>query len=353
MIFKKAYIRDLINSKIVNCILYFFKFKHNGKIIVKSMDGVGDILVRSALAEKIIEKYGRENVVFLMKENYVSLGKLLGYNVIGIPRKNEKNLFKRLKMFYKINRKYNPKQFFNIEFGNDSTIANIYAKERVGIFDNTPMVKSYNKYYTRSFEFSNSNEKILEKIREIGENILETSLTIEDVIPDLRKIFPVEKEEGIVIAVGSTARDRVCSPLRMKGYIEELTKVYPKEEIILVGNGELQNNYAKELIKLIPKVKIKNLVNQTTLEEVFRIVVNSKFFVGFESGLYNFCFVTRKKGIGLFRDITVPFAHEVPWIRVIGPRDEQIDDLKDEVYFDKRINNISVTDFRKAIEELQ
>ena len=111
MVLKKAYIRDLLNSSIINFIFKFCNFKNDGKILVKSMDGIGDILVRSKLAEKIMEKYGEDNVYFLMKEHYKSLGEMLGYNVIGIPRKSEKNLFKRLKMMYQIkNRKlYTPR----------------------------------------------------------------------------------------------------------------------------------------------------------------------------------------------------------------------------------------------------
>ncbi len=61
---KKAYVRDLVNSSIINFIFKFCSFKNDGKILVKSMDGIGDILVRSRLAEKIIEKYGNENVYF-------------------------------------------------------------------------------------------------------------------------------------------------------------------------------------------------------------------------------------------------------------------------------------------------
>lgn len=351
MILKKAYIRDLVNSSIINFIFKFFRFKNDGKILVKSMDGIGDILVRSRLVEKIIEKYGKENVYFLMKEHYKSLGEMLGYNVIGIPRKSEKNFLKRLIMMYQINKEYSPSKFLNIEFGNDSTIANIFASEKVGVKDNYPTAQRYNKYYTKSFEFCKSNKKVLENIRDIAENILEENITLEEIIPDLSKSFS-KKEEGIVVAVGSTARDRVCSPKRMREYLLEINKIYPNEEIILVGNGELQKEYAEYLSKELGSINIKNLVNKTTLKEAFDLVANSKVFIGFESGLYNFCFVTRKKGVALFKNIDVPFAHKVPWLKIVGPEEERIDNLFDENYPDEKINNISVKKFREAIEEL-
>ncbi|MCF2640070.1 hypothetical protein I6E31_08830 [Fusobacterium varium] len=312
MILKKSYIRDRINSLVINFIFKFCKFENNGKILVKSMDGIGDILVRSRVAEKIIEKYGKENVYFLMKDHYKNLGEFLEYNVIGIPRKSEKSFFKRLKMMYEINKKYSPKKFLNIEFGNDSIVANIVAEDKIGVRDNSQMVQCYNGYYTESFLFRDINEKILDKIKDIGINILDNNLKLDDILPDLRDKFPIDNKD-IVIAVGSTARNRVCSPLKMKEYIEEIFKIYPEEKIILVGNGNLQKEYAKKIIELLPNKKIIDFVDKTNLMEAFELVTKSKLFVGFESGLYNLCFVTRKKGIGLFRDTSVPFAHEVPW----------------------------------------
>lgn len=352
MILKKAYIRDRINSSIINFTFKFCKFENNGKILVKSMDGIGDILVRSKLAEKIIEKYGKENVYFLMKDHYKNLGEFLGYNVIGIPRKSEKNLFKRLKMMYKINKKYSPQKFFNIEFGNDSVVANIIAKDKIGVEDNGKMVQHYNKDYTKSFSFRDINEKVLDKIKDIGENILENKLKSEDILPDLRYKFPIDNKD-IVIAVGSTARNRVCNPIKMKEYIEEIIKFYPNEKIILVGNGELQKNYAKKILEMIPNKNIIDFVDKTNLMEVFELVTKSRLFVGFESGLYNLCFVTRKKGIGLFRDTSVPFAHEVPWLKNIGPSEKIDRSIKDSEYPDEKINSISVESFRNALEELK
>lgn len=347
---KKAYIRDLVNSSIINFIFGFCSFKNDGKILVKSMDGIGDILVRSKLAEKIIEKYGNENVYFLMKDHYKNIGEMLGYNVIGIPRKSEKNLFKRLKMMYQINKKYSPQKFLNIEFGNDSIIANISAKEKVGILDLSENSEKYNKYYTKYINVFKNNKKILDIIKEIGEGILNIELNLKEITPDLRDKFNVT-EKNIVIAVGSTARDRVCSPLKMAEYTKILKEKFPDEEVILVGNGELQLKYAEKLIELLPNIKFKNMVNETSLKEVFDLVAGSKIFIGFESGLYNLCFTLRKKGIGLFKDTTVPFAHDVPWLKNIGP-DEKEEIIFDENYPDEKINKISVEKFKKVLEEL-
>lgn len=351
MVLKKAYIRDLINSSVINFIFKFCNFKNDGKIIVKSMDGIGDILVRSKLADKIIEKYGHENVYFLMKDHYKNLGIMLGYNVIGISRKEEKNFFKRLKKFYEINKLYKPSIFINLDLGLTSMISNIKSIEKIGNYDENETVKYYNKFYTKVIRLDQSSKKIMDILEEFSQKILEIKLNKEEIVPNLSSKF-VKKENGIVVAVGSTAREKVCSPKRMKNYLLEVIKYFPKEEIILVGNGELQKKYAEELVNDLSHLKIKNMVDKTTLEEAFNIVANSKLFIGFDSGLYNFCFVTRKKGIALFKNLNVPFAHNVSWLKIVGPSEEKIDDFYDENYPNEKINNISVEDFKKAVEEL-
>lgn len=138
----------------------------------------------------------------------------------------------------------------------------------------------------------------------------------------------------------------------MKEYIEEIIKFCPNEKIILVGNGELQKNYAKKILEMIPSKNIIDFVDKTNLMEAFELVTKSKLFIGFESGLYNLYFVTRKKGIGLFRDASVSFAHEVPWLKNIEPLGSIDNTIKDEEYPDERINSISVESFKKAMEEL-
>lgn len=214
------------------------------------------------------------------------------------------------------------------------------------------MTSCYNKYFTKSFKVSESHKKILNKMRELGEKILEREVSLEEIIPDLRYKFPIDNKD-IVIAVGSTARNRVCNPIKMKEYIEEIIKFYPNEKIILVGNGELQKNYAKKILEMIPNKNIIDFVDKTNLMEAFELVTKSRLFVGFESGLYNLCFVTRKKGIGLFRDTSVPFAHEVPWLKNIGPSEKIDRSIKDSEYPDEKINSISVESFRNALEELK
>ena len=99
---KKSYIQEGINLYLVRFILSFFKsrFKPTGKVLVKSCDGIGDILVRTKLMDEIEKKYGKENIYVLMKSGYTKLGDILGYKTIEYSRKDRKNFLPRLKKMY-------------------------------------------------------------------------------------------------------------------------------------------------------------------------------------------------------------------------------------------------------------
>lgn len=349
---KKSYIKNLLNMYITRffLILFFKKKKNPENILIKISDGIGDVVIRSKLSEKLIERFGKDKIYFLMQENYKQLGEILGYNVIGISKTEKYNLLKRIRKFLEINR-LGIKKFINLEGKNDNVVGNIIAEEKIGVLDTDPAVRIYNKFYTKVIEL-NGNKKILSQVKAIGENILGKNLREDELIPDL-KVDKNSKNEGIVIAVGSTSRERVCSPYRMTEYIKEIEKEFPEEKIYLVGNGKLQLEYAECLIKELKNFKIINLVNKTDLKEGFKMIENCRLFIGFESGLYNYSYSLRKRTIALFKDLSSPFKHEADWVKILGPEKERIDKFEDKNYPNKEINNISVETFKKTLKEIK
>ena len=346
---KKSYIQEGINLYLVRFILSFFKsrFKPTGKVLVKSCDGIGDILVRTKLMEEIEKKYGKENICVLMKSGYTKLGDMLGYKTIEYSRKDRKNLFPRLKKMYELN-SMGFSTYINIEFANDITVGNLFIPERIGRCDLNWQVERNNKYYTKSYILE--NDYVMNQVAFMGKEILGKNFKKEDMIPDLKNIFGYG-EKNIVVAVGSTEKERVCSPILMSKYLQEILLKYPNEKIVLVGNGERQNKYAETIIEILNNKNVENLVDKTTLKEVFEIVSKSYLFIGFESGLYNLSFVTRKNGIVLFRDKENIFLHNVPWLKIITPK-EIVLQVEDEDYPNKIINSITVEEFREALKEV-
>lgn len=346
---KKSYIQEGINLYGIRFLLSFFKnrFKANNKVLVKSCDGIGDILVRTKLAQEIIDKYGKENVYFLMQKNYVPLGEMLGYNCISFSRKERKNFFTRLKKMYTLNNMGFSK-YINIEFTNDITTGNLFIKERIGCEDLHWQVERNNKYYTKIYKLK--NEYVLNRVKTSYDAIFDTDIAVEKIMPNIQDKFKIE-EKNIVIAVGSTGRHKVCSPILMCKYIKILLQKFPDRKIQLVGAGTLQEKYANFLVNELKNEKIENLVGKTSICGVFELLAKSFLFLGFDSGLYNACFAMRKKGIALFSSKEGLFIHNVPWIEIITPTKIR-EDILDKEYPEKPINSITPEEFEKGIEKL-
>lgn len=346
---KKSYIQEGINLYLVRFILSFFKsrFKPTGKVLVKSCDGIGDILVRTKLMEEIEKKYGKENIYVLMKSGYTKLGDMLGYKTIEYSRKDRKNCLSRLKKMYELN-SMGFSTYINVEFSNDITVGNLFIPERIGRCDLNWQVERNNKYYTKSYILE--NDYVMNQIAIMGKEILGKNFKKEEMIPDLKSIFGYG-EKNIVVAVGSTEKERVCSPILMSKYLQEVLLKYPNEKIILVGNGERQNKYAERIVEILNNKNVENLVDKTSLKEVFEIVSKSCLFIGFESGLYNLSFVTRKNGIILFRNRENIFFHNVPWLKIITPK-EIVFQVEDKDYPNKIINSITIEEFKEALKEV-
>lgn len=346
---KKSYIQEGINLYLIRFILSFFKsrFKPEGKVLIKTCDGIGDILVRTKLIKMIEEKYGKGNIYFLMQKGYVGLGEILGYKAIGYSREDRKNFIPRLKKMYELN-SMGFSTYINVEFTNDITTGNLFIPERIGRADLNWQVSRNNKYYTKNYIIPDGY--VMKQIAKMAKEILGKDVEEKDLIPDLRGLFEI-KEENIVVAVGSTERSRVCSPIIMAQYLKEVQEKYPTKIIQLVGNGDRQAKYAEKLIELLGEDKVENLINKTTLKEVFEIVAKSSLFIGFESGLYNLCFTLRKKGIILFKKKEGAFVHEVPWLTILTPESER-KDIIDSEYPGMLINSIEVKAFKRALEEI-
>lgn len=346
---KKSYIQESINLYGIRFLLSFFKsrFKGEGKVLVKCCDGIGDALIRSKVAEKIVEKYGKENVLFMMQKSYTQLGEMLGYNTIGYTRKERKNFFTRLKKMYELNTMGFSK-YINMEFTNDITTGNLFIDDMVGCEDPHWQVSRNNRYYNRTYKIRKAY--VLDQAMDIYEGIFQESIDKKELIPDISDKFEV-KEENIVIAVGSTGRHKVCSPKIMAEYIKVLKEKFPEKTVQLVGNGDTQMKYAKDLIDILGEEKIENLVNKTSLKEVFELLAKSYLFIGFDSGLYNACYAMRKKGIALFGEQWTTFMHNVPWIKILKPTKVR-EDIVDKEYPEKTINSITVEEFRKGVEEI-
>ncbi|MGL6063959.1 MAG: glycosyltransferase family 9 protein [Fusobacteriaceae bacterium] len=351
---KKFYIRETVHLYGIRFILFCLKWrfkKNSDKILIKCSDGIGDLLIRTALVEKILEKYGREKVVFILNENYLEIGKLLNYNCIGLSKKEIQSFFLRLKKSYILNT-MGFQKYINLEFTNDIMVGNLFIPERIGMRDESDNVKRCNKYYTTSYEIPRDTSYVLDTVFEIAKNVLEEQIDKKVIVPNLKDLYKEKVESGISIAMGTSSRMRVCSPIMMIEYIKKIIELYPEEKIYLLGNGNLQKDYSGKIIESINNENIINLVDKTTILGAFECVAKSRLFIGFDSGLYNFAFVIKKKTIAFFQNNKkIGFYHEVPWVKILVSKVEnkQNEIIEDKIYPNKCMNSILIRDFEKAI----
>lgn len=359
---KKSYIRDELNVFITNIILYFFKrnFEPKSKILIKMTDGLGDIVIRTKLIEEIVNEYGEKNLYFLIKEEYKFLGEILDIPVISFKKEDKYNLLKRIKKMYFIN-KLGIKKFINLEWSNDDFIRNIYANEKIAVEALNEEDYKSNICCTKIIkirkekDFNKEKENVINLISKVADNILKNKIEKENFSPNLREYFPEFKiNKNIVIGIGATDRNRVCSPYKMIEFIKIILEVYPKEKIYLVGTGKREKEYSEKIIETLKNKDIISLVNKTSLKEVLERVTEAKVFIGFDSGLYNFRYTLRKKQIILLKDRNVPYFHKDDSIIALEGNDNSEDNMiHDFEYPDRMMNSISEIEFKKALIKLK
>lgn len=358
---KKSYIKNELIVTVTNLVLSLFswKFKKREKTIIKITDGLGDIVIRSQLLLKIQEHYRGKDISFIIKEEYVFLGEVLGLPVITLSQKEKNTLLGRIKKMYEINT-MGIKKFVNIEWSNDSVIRNVRADEIAAVPALEEQDMKNNRVCDTLIEvrkepvFNDEKRNILEILQDVGEALLNKKIETEELKPDLRRYFSdARKNRGIVIGVGTTGRDRVCSPYRMIEYIEVLFRYYPDEMIYLVGNGRRQKEYAQLLVKHFSDSRIADLTDETKLKEVLNLTAQAELFIGFDSGLYNFRYTLHKKQIALFKSRAVPYAHCEENLILLEGKPETDAAFFDENYPDKLINSITPKAFEEAVIKLK
>jgi ADP-heptose:LPS heptosyltransferase len=313
---KTSHIKRQLSSKIINLIFNNKKNtvkKYNSdKILIIATDALGDVIVKTKLYDLIIEKYGKENVVFMFNYKWASAMEKLGYKIFHSKTKKEKyGLISRIKLIKKINNEKFDK-IINLEgMAPELPIEYLKANEKIGF------IKKGTENNFDKFLYGDDYFIILEKLKDMAGLILERKISSEEIKPDIRfKVEKIQEEEGIIVGIGASFEKKMCTPLKMIEILREITEKFPKEKIYLLGVGKKQDNYATEIIRELPSKKIVNLVDKLTVFESLEKINNSKFFLGFDSGLYNIAFALKKKIIVIFDNLG-GFQHQDDNIQII------------------------------------
>ncbi len=355
---KKIFIKYYITNFFFFFITLFIKPKGDkNKILITEFDGIGDIIVNQKLIDLIIKKYGRENVIFLVRNNTAELIDLLIYKYETYEDECHMKITKLFKVYRKLCR-YNFKELYFLEFHqrydvnelkhsdkeNKINFLKKFKFDKVYGYKNG-MYESWNKKFHTVLvdpEYDRIIDKVFNYAREI-----EGGIKKEDLVPEL----PIKTSEKayITVGVGTTDSSRMCSPKKLAEFLKYLVNLDKNIKIHLLGHGKRDENYSKKLIEILGKDNLISYVSKLNLGESTKMIADSKLYIGFDSGLYNIAYGLRKKTIGIFLEELKSFQHNAEYVKiVVKENDENETEVYDEYYNNKLMNEISLNSFIKA-----
>lgn len=305
--------RKLLKEKYID--IYFkinkLKFKKGNKILLTATDGLGDNIVRQKLLEKFLNEYGNENIIIMCEEKTKTFLEKLGFKNIFIYnsyfRKRVKGKIELIKKIANlgINKvvsvEFNQHDIFVKYLGNFERIAYINK------FD-----EKMNEFYDKKLSFD-KKDYILVQVQNFYQEYFNEKINLENLLPNLEKLYGKNKnyKEVIAIGVGSADRKKMLSPEKMAEVLLCINESENKK-IVLLGKGELEKKFIEELKKIInfEKYSIEDLTNKLSLTETLEIINGSFLYIGVDSGLYNFAFGFRKNVIAFFEKRNA-FCHDM------------------------------------------
>lgn len=344
---KLSSIRYKIKEKYMD--IYFFMkpltYKEGEKILLTSTDGIGDNIIRQKILERFLEQYSSENIVILCKDKTKNFLEKLGFKNIIIYEDNYRKRVKGKISLVKKIAKLGVNKIVSLEFDqHDIFIKYLEKIEKIGYFNKYH--NNINKYYDFKVEF-NREEYILEQIKKFYQEYFKEEVLLEEMIPNIKEIYKKNSkyEDYIIFGIGSIDRKRIVCSNKIIEFLKIFREITDKK-IVILGKGKLEEEIINELVQKISfeELKIESLVNKLSLEESLEIINASKYYIGMESGLYNFAFGFKKRILAFFAKKN-NFSHDrFEWVTILYGTNEK---NKSEEKFGTSLLNSIVFDIEK------
>lgn len=297
--------------KKINKILYKNK-KIKNKVLVIIEDGrycgMGDVVIKVPLIEKIIEQEGKENVYFIATKRTTPLLRSLNYfNILEMNRAVRKNFMKALKYTLAIN-KIGFKKVINLEphlVFEGMILDAVIAVEKIGYRkfedkDYTSNERFYSKVIIGSEKLKNT-DYMLKHFQYMYHELFKEKVNLDDLIPDLTNFIKVDSVEKIIsIAIGAGISARNYDGDQLTELIKVILENKKNWKILLLGQGEEEIKKSKIIEKEVSNNLLENFVGKLTLRETMYKIAKSTIFIGTDSGLYNIAFGLKKKIICIY-----------------------------------------------------
>lgn len=335
-ILKTSYLKRKIKDLILKLCLLDFKFKKNSvsdnnKVLIVTMDSLGDNILKSKTIEILTDNFGKENTYIFCKNNWREIYKLQGYTNLFLDDSNW-NIFYKISLYRKLNR---------INF----------SKIIVLGYGGTPPELEY-LYNENQYKDLGKLDYVLTKLADILYQVFDKKFSIEEVKPDITKCFPEHRYSNIIcVGIGASGNEKIMRSENMKKIILELLSKFPNKEIIILGAGKREKAYTEKLLHGIENKNLKNEVNKLSLLETMQYLNDCDLFIGMDSGLMNIAFSLNKKVI-CTHWCKEKHAWEHPFENVKILKGKGGKEYFDKIYGTETLNSITVEQIFEAIEEL-
>lgn len=334
-IFKTSYLKRKLRECIIK--LFSIDFKINSvkssqkKLLIISLDALGDNIVKSRTIEIFTENYGKDNIYILCKNKWKILYEIQGYKNIFVDE-TKWNVFYKIKLYRKLNR---------VGFSEVAILNHSYVPEESNFI-----------YCDKKYDMSEDVNYILEKHLIILKKVLNKDFNLNDVVPDIRKYFPNKKYSNVIaIAVGASGDSRTMAFKYFKNIIYKLAEKFKNKDIVLLGAGNKQEIIAKKILEELNLKNVKENIDKISLLETIQIINDSDLFIGGDSGLLNIAFSLKKKSICLHWSLE-KFVWEHPFNNIKILKGKGGEKFKDKKYGTETLNSITFEQIENAIDEL-
>lgn len=326
-----------------------FKKKQTENILVISLEALGDNVVKTTSFKILSDYYGKENMYVMCRDKWECVFQELGYNVLGMKKlKNPiKNAKYRIEFFKKLNELSFKRVILFEHIGLGEILQYIICDDKIGLCS-----EEKSPYMNKAIKVDDNKMYTLDRQVLLMDEVLNRSFTRDELRPDMREMFHERKYNDIIsIGIGASSEQKTLPIKNMSKMLKMLSERYPNKKIVLLGNGKKQEYYSKQLIENCSCKNIESYIGKISLIETIRVINDSDFFLGYDSGLSNIAFALRKKYICLFwTDMTV-WQHPFSDLKVI--KGDKINPINDGYHGTEILNSIKVSQVEEALKELK
>ena len=350
---KTSHLKSKISNSIFEAWFKYYKLNHkskkNNKVLIISLEALGDNIIKMTSFKKLSEIYGKENMYIMCRDEWSTIYKELGYNTLGVKKIKSplKNAKYKINLFKYINSLGIEKTILFEHIGSGSIQKYVLDGEKIGLCRD-----ENNVYLDKLVRIDDDKTYVLDRQIALMELLTNKEFTREELRPDIREIFKNRKYKDIIsIGIGASHEKKILPEDTMVKILELLLKRYTNKRLILLGNGKKQDNYAKNIMKKIQDNRVENYVGKTSLLETMQIINDSDFFLGYDSGLSNIAFSLRKKYICLFWTELDIWQHPFDDLKII--LGDRINPENDGYHGTEILNSIKLAQIEEALEELK